>query len=109
MGLEPYEIASLFRDRNAILLSIKEGIIAIDKNGYVTMMNNSAKTILGYTDDARMKKIEDVLPNTKLYEVLQNGLSSSKDEEMTLRGRAVIVNRTPIIEDDEVVGAVALS
>src|SRR5699024_176534 len=29
-GLEPHQIASLYRDRNAILASIKEGVIAID-------------------------------------------------------------------------------
>ncbi|WP_430790802.1 ATP-binding protein [Virgibacillus flavescens] len=107
LGLEPYEIASLFRDRNAILLSIKEGIISIDKHGYVTMMNHSAKMILGYTDDPRMEKIENILPNTKMYEVLNTGVSSKKDEEMFLRDRAVIVNRTPIKENGEVVGVVA--
>ncbi|MFZ3578399.1 ATP-binding protein [Virgibacillus sp. DJP39] len=106
LGLEPYEIASLFRDRNAILLSIKEGIIAIDRNGYITMMNHSAKNILGYTDDGRIKKVEDIFPNTKMYEVLKTGISG-KDEEMSLHDRAVIVNRTPIMENNEVVGVVA--
>src|SRR5690606_27773895 len=41
MGLEPHEIASLFRERNAILKSVKEGIIAIDQFGYITLLNNS--------------------------------------------------------------------
>lgn len=106
MGLEPYEIASLYRDRNAILLSIKEGIIAIDKKGYITMMNHSAKNILGFSDDNRMKKIEDVFPNTKMYDVFGSGIGN-KDEEMVLNDRTVIVNRTPITENNEVVGVVA--
>ncbi|ASN04652.1 ATP-binding protein [Virgibacillus necropolis] len=106
MGLEPHEIASLYRDRNAILLSIKEGIIAIDNKGYITMMNHSAKSILGFTDDNQLKKIEDVFHNTKMYEVLKSGIGN-KDEEMILRDRTVIVNRTPITEDNEVVGVVA--
>ena len=106
LGLEPYEIASLYRDRNAILLSIKEGIIAIDKKGYITMINHSAKNILGFTDDNRLKKIEDVFHNTKMYETLDSGVGN-KDEEMILRDRKVIVNRTPITENNEVVGVVA--
>ncbi|MDG8483798.1 hypothetical protein OLA23_10515, partial [Streptococcus pneumoniae] len=33
LGLEPHEIASLFREREAMLLAIKEGIIAFDRKG----------------------------------------------------------------------------
>lgn len=106
LGLEPHEIASLYRDRNAILLSIKEGIVAIDKNGYITMMNHSAKNILGFTNENRFIKIEDALPNTKMYEVLESGVGS-KDKEMTLSDRKIIVNRTPIMENNVVVGVVA--
>ena len=46
LGLEPNEIAALYRERSAILLSIKEGIIAIDQNGFITMMNTSAEEML---------------------------------------------------------------
>ena len=35
LGLEPHEISALYRERNAILLSIKEGIIAIDQKGFI--------------------------------------------------------------------------
>ncbi|MDC3412012.1 ATP-binding protein [Terrihalobacillus insolitus] len=106
LGLEPHQIASLYRDRNAILLSIKEGITAIDKNGNITMMNDAAQEILGLSEDWTDRKIEDILPNTKMYDVLKTG-KKEKDTEMILRDRVVIVNRTPIIENGEVVGVVA--
>lgn len=38
MGLEPYEIAALYKEKNAVLHAVKEGILAIDKGGYITMM-----------------------------------------------------------------------
>ncbi|MBT2218464.1 sensor histidine kinase [Virgibacillus dakarensis] len=106
LGLEPYEIASLYRDRNAILQSIKEGIIAIDKDGYISMMNPSARKILSLHHDIKFKKIEEIIPNTEMYQVLQTG-ELKKDEEMALKDREIIVNRTPIIENGKVVGVVA--
>lgn len=105
-GLEPHEIASLYRERNAILLSIKEGIIAVDEHGRITMINNSAKKMLGIERDCRNELIENVLPNTQMYKVLE-GEKTDHDVEMKMRDRIMIVNRIPIIEDGQVVGVVA--
>lgn len=107
LGLEPYQIASLYRDRTAILASIKEGIISINKDGVITMMNESAQTILGLSKENINGKIEDLFPNTKMYEVLSAG-DVVRDDEMVLNNRLVIVNRTPIFgEDGSIVGVVA--
>ena len=106
LGLEPHEIASLYRERNAILLSIREGIIAIDEKGIITMMNHSAREMLDLSEDCMNQLIDQVFPNTKMYRVLQSGVQE-KDQEMVLRDRTVIVNRTPIIENNRVVGGVA--
>ncbi|OZU88157.1 ATPase [Virgibacillus indicus] len=105
-GLEPHEIASLFRDRNAILASVKEGIIAVDKDGKINLMNESARKILGINNEIIGEKIEVVFPNTKVYHVLRSG-AVSKDDEMILNNRQVIVNRTPIIDENQVAGVVA--
>ncbi|MDY0404366.1 sensor histidine kinase [Virgibacillus sp. 179-BFC.A HS] len=106
LGLEPYEIASLYRDREAVLQSVQEGIIAVDKRGYISMMNNAAKRILSLPNDYKLKKIEELIPNTKMYDVLMTG-KAEKNEEMIINNRKIIVNRTPIVEKDQVVGVVA--
>ncbi len=106
LGLEPYQIASLYRDRNAILASIKEGIIAIDKGGQITMINQSAIKILGLSKDEMQKNIKDIIPDTRMHHVLDSGLPM-KDDEVIIRNRQLIINRTPIVENDEVVGVVS--
>ncbi|MEH7388602.1 sensor histidine kinase [Bacillus sp. JJ1521] len=106
LGLEPHQIASLYRERNAILYSIKEGIIAVDEYGKINLMNHNAKSMLGINENSVNKPIEDVVPNTEMYRVLQSGYFES-DREMLLNDRVVIVNRTPIIEKDRIVGVVA--
>ncbi|MFC7394557.1 ATP-binding protein [Scopulibacillus cellulosilyticus] len=108
MGLEPYQIAALYKERNAILHSVKEGIIAVDKNGVITMMNQTAKHLLNFSGDFHNKKVEEILPTTRLYEVLQTG-EPQADKEMVLKNKTVIVNRTPIFDKNnkEVIGVVA--
>lgn len=106
MGLEPFQIATLFRDREAILSSVKEGIISIDDQGNVAVMNQSAKMLLNIDFDTKNKPIEDVFPNTHMLRVLDTGLAES-DQEMTLKDRVVIVNRKPILDENRVVGVVA--
>ncbi|MGC4377868.1 sensor histidine kinase [Fictibacillus sp. Mic-4] len=106
LGLEPYEIAALFRERSAILLSIREGIISIDQKGLITMMNTSAKEMLGLEKDAINQPIETVFPQSTMKKVLETGVIE-KNIEMELKDKIVIVNSMPIIENGRIVGVVA--
>ncbi|GIN87514.1 ATPase [Heyndrickxia sporothermodurans] len=106
LGLEPHEIASLYRERSAILQTIKEGIIAVDAEGYITMMNDSARKILDIEKESLHIPIEVIVPNTKMHRVLETGIQEN-DKEMILNEKNVIVNRIPIMNKDEIVGVVA--
>lgn len=107
LGLEPHEIASLYRERNAILLSIKEGIIAIDQKGSLTLINHSAKSMLNLNDDVLLgQHINHVLPNSKLLEVLQTG-KTINNSEIPINDKMFIFNSIPIIENERAVGVVS--
>ena len=70
----------MYRERNAILLSIKEGIIAIDHQGFITMMNTSAKNMLGLQTEYLHHHIIEVFPYTNMIEVLDTGIARSDQE-----------------------------
>ena len=38
-GLEPEDIATLLQERNALLNSVKEGVVAINKDAEITLIN----------------------------------------------------------------------
>ncbi|SKA79131.1 two-component system, CitB family, sensor kinase [Caloramator quimbayensis] len=59
-GLEPSEIALLLGQRDLILQSIKNGILAIDKDGNILFFNKVAKDILNFKDDDVGKNIKDM-------------------------------------------------
>ena len=105
-GLEPHEIATLLEERNVIISSIKEGIVAIDRDGRVILINDNAKRILDISDDVEGRPVTDVIPNTKLPEVVHTG-ESHVDEEQVLNRKVVLVNRIPLVSRSETIGAVA--
>ncbi|MEH7332551.1 sensor histidine kinase [Neobacillus drentensis] len=108
-GLEPKEIAWMYQEKHAILESIHEAIIAIDTNGRITVVNETAHKILNVPNDIllRGKKIDDVLENTKLYDVVKSGLAEY-DQEIIIFGDVFLANRIPIFNKRGiVVGAVA--
>ena len=107
MGLEPFEIASLYKEKRAILHAVKEGIIAVDREGFVTTMNQPAKKMLHIDGSVRRTKIDKLIPASIFYAVLKSG-KPQKDREMVWKDRTLIVNSTPILnERGKVQGAVA--
>lgn len=106
MGLEPYEIAALYKEKNAVLHGVKEGILAINKEGFITMMNQPAKILLHIKGTVRHLKVDGLFPSDYLYEVLRTG-TPQVDKQMIWKDNTVIVNCTPLYDEDGISGVVA--
>ncbi|MDP3386317.1 MAG: ATP-binding protein [Eubacteriales bacterium] len=106
-GQEPEEIAKMYLEKEGILETIHEGIIAIDENRKITLINNSAIEILGIKSLENIgKQIDDVVPNSRLRFVLETGIPEY-DKEQVVNGAVIITNRVPIYDGDKLVGALA--
>ena len=107
-GLEPRQIAALFKEREATLESIREAIIAIDRTGRITTFNQRALTLLDIPAGSNVigKSIQEVLPGSNLIDVLATG-KADFDQEVWLNGRQMVVNRVPFLQDGRVEGAVS--
>lgn len=109
-GLEPEEIAYLLFQKEKILQSTHEGILAVDQKGTITMMNAAAESLIdeqdgvgnGYLDQA----IGQVLPFSEIPKVLQDG-KSRYNREMMMGQYVVFVNIVPIYFEKTLMGAVA--
>ncbi|WP_232313330.1 PAS domain-containing protein [Enterovibrio coralii] len=95
-GLEPEQIGRLFQERNATLESVREGIIAVNSEGKITTFNRAAVETLGLDANTQLtgKPIEEVLPDSRLMDVLRSG-KPQFDREIWLQDRNLIVNRLP--------------
>jgi two-component system, CitB family, sensor kinase len=108
-GLEPKEIGLLYQEKQAILEAIREGIIAVNQEGIITMINKTAMTLLGYEkeQDVLGKYILHIIPHSRLLEVIRTG-TTEYDDEMILGEETVITNRIPIKDKaGKVIGAVS--
>lgn len=106
--LEPAEIANLFTERNALIESVREGIIMVDAKGSITTVNAAAYDALSIPGQTELigRTIQEVLPNTLLPKVLETG-ERHLDRPMEIHGKEVIVNRIPIRANDQIIGAVS--
>lgn len=93
-GMEPAEIGLLYQDRNTILSSMSEGLIAIDNEGKITLINNVAQQILGVDGKYTGKHIKT------LFDIVNDDLIYIKNDviryETVINNRAVIVREVPL-------------
>lgn len=105
-SMEPAEIARLLQERTAIFQAMGEGIVAIDREGRITVLNEAARRIIGCGEDAVGRPVEEVLPDSHLRRVLATG-EPEWNRERVLRGTPVICNRVPVRVGGVIVGAVS--
>ncbi|OZE38365.1 MULTISPECIES: sensor histidine kinase [unclassified Rhodococcus (in: high G+C Gram-positive bacteria)] len=74
LGLEPEELAELVREQEAVLHGIGEGVVAIDPDGVVTVVNDEARTLLSIGGRPGMR-IEDIGLTPRLLEVIESPTS----------------------------------
>ena len=105
-GMEPFEIASLLEQQDAILSSVREGIIAVNADGDITLVNDEARRILSMEEDMTGASVAEAIPTTRLPEVLATG-QPQYDREQILGRTLIVTNRVPVIVNGKVIGAVA--
>ena len=109
-GLEPYEISNLFEQRQAMLHSIKEGVIAVDESGEVTLINQAAQELLDYRksqDDEQLSTLSHAWSQVvDLSEVLRDG-TPRRDEEITVKDRLLLINTVPVLSNGKIIGAIS--
>ncbi len=109
-GLEPYEISTLFEQRQAMLQSIKEGVVAVDDRGEVTLINDAAQELLNYRksqDDEKLSTLSHSWSQVvDVSEVLRDG-TPRRDEEITIKDRLLLINTVPVRSNGVIIGAIS--
>ena len=106
LGMEPRAIADALYSREAILQSVREGVIAVNRLGQITLVNDVAKDYLERGDEVIGQAISCILQNTRLPEVLRTG-RAEYDKEQLIGTTRVMTNRVPMVVQGKVIGAVA--
>lgn len=105
-GLEPDEIATLLEARDAMLHGVREGVVALDTEGRIALVNDEAKRLLdvGETADPTGRPASDVLePDIAALAASEDDVS---DRPVLAGARVLVVNRRTATADGRHVGIV---
>ncbi|MER5205771.1 sensor histidine kinase [Streptomyces sp. NPDC002825] len=88
------DISALLAEREAMLHGIREGVVALDRNGSVRLMNDEAQRLLGLGPEAAGRPLDEVLGGGRTADVLAGRVTG--DDLLTVQGhRVLIANRMP--------------
>jgi PAS domain S-box-containing protein/TyrR family helix-turn-helix protein len=90
-----------------LLDSVHNGIIAINKDGIITICNRAARIMMRIEENIEGQPIETIISNTQLLNVLNTG-QAQYAVKFTYGDKTFLTNRSPIILNKKVVGAVAV-
>jgi len=91
-----------------VFKSMANGLMVSDEDDVVTVFNPAAEDILGIAASAVVgKKVYDTIPNSRLHIVNQTGIPELSCRQI-VGDSITITNRTPIMIDGQVRGAVAI-
>ncbi|MDG5788673.1 sigma 54-interacting transcriptional regulator [Evansella sp. AB-P1] len=92
-----------------ILNSTHDGMIAIDREHKITLINKRAEEMSGLLEAKALgRKIEEVLPTSKLPRVLKTGVTEKNRRQIIGEERSIITTRVPMYMGNRIFGALAV-
>lgn len=92
---------------NFVLDSTYNGVIAVDKDGYIVSVNKSALNMLGITESLMGKYIQEIIPDSSMTFVLKTG-KAELGQKVLIGDKLCLANLTPILRGDDIMGAVVV-
>ena len=111
LGYEPDTISAMYLVRDNILESLKEGVIAVDKNGTILFTNNSAVKMLDKSSTATEfigKNIEQIKNGNVIKTVLNGSEKEFGIQGQRMDGTDVIIDRIPIRHEEDPIDTICI-
>ena len=106
-GLEPAEIAALADQREAVLHSIREGVVAVAADGHGHGDQRQRPELLGLpADGARAARSADLGLEPRVREALRGDATTYATRCWWSDGRVVVLNRNRVLHEGRQVGTV---
>ncbi|MEU3187525.1 sensor histidine kinase [Streptomyces sp. NPDC006923] len=96
------DISALLTEREAMLHSLREGVVALDGAGRIRLMNDEAQRLLGLGPDATGRPLDELLDGGRTTDVL-TGRVRGEDLLAVQGSRVLVANRMPTDDGGAVV------
>ena len=105
LGLEPREIATLYEHHDAVLHAIREGVLVVDGDRRLQVVNDEARRLLALGAGAQGAPVERAVPPGSLRELLASGREAA-DALHVLGDRVLVVSQRQARVDGRTIGTV---
>ncbi|MGV9311254.1 SpoIIE family protein phosphatase [Streptomyces sp. NPDC003691] len=105
-GLGPTEITRLYEHHDAVLHSVREGVVIVDPDGALRLANDEARRLLGLPGDAEGREVAGLDLPPGIGELLESGREAT-DELYRVGDRTLAVSQRPTQGTDGRPGAEA--
>ncbi|MEV5776813.1 SpoIIE family protein phosphatase [Streptomyces antimycoticus] len=93
-GLGPAEITRMYEHHDAVLHSVKEGVLIVDDEGRLLLANDEAQRLLNLPPEAESRHVGELDLPPLTAEFLTSG-SAATDQMHLVGGRVLAVNQRP--------------
>jgi two-component system CitB family sensor kinase len=105
-GLELGELAELLQEREAMLHGVREGVVAVDPQGRIRVVNAQARRLLDLPGDVVGRRPAEALGPGRLADALEGRLEGGDDLLLVHGERVLVANRMPVTHQERDLGAV---
>ncbi|MFE0674577.1 SpoIIE family protein phosphatase [Streptomyces sp. NPDC058867] len=94
-GLGPAEITRLYRHHDAVLRAVREGVVIVDADRRLLLVNDEAARLLDLAPHAQGSRVDELGLTPPVHEMLSSGREAT-DEVHLVGGRVIAVNQRPL-------------
>ena len=93
---------------NTCFDNIYEGIVVVDENGFVKMINKAYCNYLGVDQNIAIDQhVVNIIEGTRLHIVIQTGIPEHNQVQF-LQGQEVVAHRIPIWKNNKIIGGIGI-
>ncbi|MBU8553391.1 SpoIIE family protein phosphatase [Streptomyces sp. Babs14] len=93
-GLGPHEMTRMYEHHDAVLHSVREGVLIVGPEGRLLLANDEAQRLLDLPEDAEGRQVRDLRLPQDTAELLSSGRVAT-DEVHLVKDRLLAVNQRP--------------
>ncbi|MEI6079450.1 MAG: ATP-binding protein [bacterium] len=96
----------------AVLLSMFDGIMVLDSNGVIQLMNNALKDVLQIRDNPIGRKPIEVIRNVTVQDIsesvlgMKEGVVTREEQFIFPENKTILMHATPVVRENKTLGAV---